>query len=134
MGGGTVTHALAKGIMVHLGLDSVREGFVCVYTLTTSIKQNLQQDRGTSQLISELAMSQQGEEVKRPEVKAEDLIGAKDKLGSGTEVKSKTFEVMQECGAKRKKEEPCAGKVAPSVFSNVRSGSETAFNKPSKRK
>ncbi|XP_018944817.2 musculoskeletal embryonic nuclear protein 1-like isoform X1 [Cyprinus carpio] len=112
--------------MVHLGLDSVREGFVCVYTLTTSIKQNLQQDRGTSQLISELAMSQQGEEVKRPEVKAEDLIGAKDKLGSGTEVKSKTFEVMQECEQ--------AGKVAPSVFSNVRSGSETAFNKPSKRK
>uniref|UniRef100_A0A671N1C3 Musculoskeletal embryonic nuclear protein 1 n=1 Tax=Sinocyclocheilus anshuiensis TaxID=1608454 RepID=A0A671N1C3_9TELE len=71
-------------------------------------------------------MSQQGEEVKRPEVKAEDLIGAKDKLASGTEVKSKTFEVMQECEQ--------AGKVAPSIFSNARSGSETAFNKPSKRK
>lgn len=43
---------------------------------------------------------QQGEEedIKRPEVKAEDLIGARDKLASGTEVKSKTFEVMQECG------------------------------------
>ncbi|XP_026069137.1 musculoskeletal embryonic nuclear protein 1-like isoform X1 [Carassius auratus] len=71
-------------------------------------------------------MSQQGEEVKRPEVKAEDLVGAKDKLASGTEMKSKTFEVMQECEQ--------AGKVAPSVFSKVRSGSETAFNKPSKRK
>ncbi|XP_059416008.1 musculoskeletal embryonic nuclear protein 1a isoform X2 [Carassius carassius] len=68
----------------------------------------------------------QGEEVKRPEVKAEDLIGAKDKLASGTEMKSKTFEVMQECEQ--------AGKVAPSVFSKVRSGSETVFNKPSKRK
>ncbi|NP_001313373.1 musculoskeletal embryonic nuclear protein 1a [Danio rerio] len=73
-------------------------------------------------------MSQLGEqeEVKRPEVKTEDLIGARDKLASGTEVKSKTFEVMQECER--------AGKAAPSVFSNVRSGSETAFNKPTKRK
>ncbi|XP_067229120.1 musculoskeletal embryonic nuclear protein 1a isoform X2 [Chanodichthys erythropterus] len=66
------------------------------------------------------------EEVKRPEVKAEDLIGARDKLAFGTEVKSKTFEVMQECER--------AGKVAPSVFSKVRSGSETAFNKPSRGK
>ncbi|XP_056316264.1 musculoskeletal embryonic nuclear protein 1a isoform X2 [Danio aesculapii] len=66
------------------------------------------------------------EEVKRPEVKTEDLIGARDKLASGTEVKSKTFEVMQECER--------AGKAAPSVFSKVRSGSETAFNKPTKRK
>ncbi|XP_056316263.1 musculoskeletal embryonic nuclear protein 1a isoform X1 [Danio aesculapii] len=73
-------------------------------------------------------MSQQSEqeEVKRPEVKTEDLIGARDKLASGTEVKSKTFEVMQECER--------AGKAAPSVFSKVRSGSETAFNKPTKRK
>uniref|UniRef100_A0A671QRZ4 Musculoskeletal embryonic nuclear protein 1 n=1 Tax=Sinocyclocheilus anshuiensis TaxID=1608454 RepID=A0A671QRZ4_9TELE len=71
---------------------------------------------------------QQGEEeeVKRPEVKAEDLIGARDKLASGTEVKSKTFEVLQECER--------AGKVAPSIFSKARSGSETAFNKPSKKK
>nr|XP_055069327.1 musculoskeletal embryonic nuclear protein 1a isoform X1 [Misgurnus anguillicaudatus] len=75
-------------------------------------------------------MSQQGEGdegmMKRPEVKADDLIGAKDKLASGTEVRGKTFEVMQECEQ--------AGKVAPSVFSKVRSGSETAFNKPTKRK
>ncbi|XP_051562741.1 musculoskeletal embryonic nuclear protein 1a [Myxocyprinus asiaticus] len=75
-------------------------------------------------------MSQQGKgeegTVKRPEVKSEDLIGAKDNLASGTEVKSKTFEVMQECER--------AGKVAPSIFSNVRSGSETAFDKSSKRK
>lgn len=28
----------------------------------------------------------------------EDLIQAKDKLASGTTVKSKTFEVMEECG------------------------------------
>uniref|UniRef100_A0A8C1K4X2 Musculoskeletal embryonic nuclear protein 1 n=2 Tax=Cyprinus carpio TaxID=7962 RepID=A0A8C1K4X2_CYPCA len=62
---------------------------------------------------------------KRPEVKAEDLIGARDKLASETEVKSKTFEVMQECER--------AGKVAPSIFSKARSGSETAFNKPSKK-
>lgn len=40
-----MTHALAKGIMVHLGLDSAREGFVCVCenvcinTHPTSIKQ-----------------------------------------------------------------------------------------------
>ncbi|XP_077054359.1 musculoskeletal embryonic nuclear protein 1a isoform X2 [Siphateles boraxobius] len=73
-------------------------------------------------------MSQQGEEeeVKRPEVKSEDLIGARDKLAFGTEVKSKTFEVMKECEQ--------AGKVAPSVFSKARSGSETAFNKPSRKK
>ena len=36
--------------------------------------------------------------MKRPEVRDEDLIRAKDKLASGTEVKSKTFQVMQECG------------------------------------
>ncbi|XP_051985686.1 musculoskeletal embryonic nuclear protein 1a isoform X1 [Xyrauchen texanus] len=46
-------------------------------------------------------MAQQGKgaegTVKRPLVKAEDLTGAKDNLHSGTEVKSKTFEVMQEC-------------------------------------
>lgn len=36
--------------------------------------------------------------MKRPEVNAEELIGARDKLASGTEMKSKTFEVMQECG------------------------------------
>lgn len=28
----------------------------------------------------------------------EDLIDARDKLASGTPVKSKTFEVMEECG------------------------------------
>lgn len=52
-------------------------------------------------LVIDFSVSlQQGEEeeVKRPEVKAEDLIGARDDLVSGTEAKSKTFEVMQECG------------------------------------
>lgn len=64
--------------------------------------------------------------MKRPEVKDEDLIQARDKLAFGTEVKSKTMEVMEECER--------AGKVAPSVFSNVRSGAETAFNKPCNKK
>lgn len=31
-------------------------------------------------------------------MKDEDLIEGKDKLASGTAVKSKTFEVMEECG------------------------------------
>ncbi|XP_026863632.2 protein RFT1 homolog isoform X1 [Electrophorus electricus] len=66
------------------------------------------------------------EKVKRPEMREEDLIQARDKLASGTQVKSKTFEVMEECER--------IGKVAPSVFSNVRSGAETVFNKPSRRK
>ncbi len=48
-----MTHALAKESMVHLGLDSAREGCVCVFinAQTTSIKQKLQQDCRTS-LIS----------------------------------------------------------------------------------
>ncbi|TRY54974.1 hypothetical protein DNTS_020731 [Danionella cerebrum] len=73
-------------------------------------------------------MSQQGKngEGKKPEVKAEDLIEARDSLAFGTEVKSKTFEVMQECER--------AGKAAPSVFSTVRSGSETALTKPRQKK
>ncbi|MCJ8729570.1 hypothetical protein PDJAM_G00108190 [Pangasius djambal] len=72
-------------------------------------------------------LQEEGEEgkIKRPEVRNEDLIQARDKLASGTEVKSKTFEVMEECER--------VGKVAPSVFSNVRSGGETVFNKPRKK-
>ncbi|XP_027002324.1 musculoskeletal embryonic nuclear protein 1a [Tachysurus fulvidraco] len=72
-------------------------------------------------------LQEEGDEgkIKRPEVKDEDLIEAKDKLASGTAVKSKTFEVMEECER--------SGKVAPSVFSNVRSGGETVFNKPRKK-
>ncbi|KAF4079192.1 hypothetical protein AMELA_G00190270 [Ameiurus melas] len=72
-------------------------------------------------------MSEEGEEgkIKRPEVRNEDLIQAKDKLASGTAVKSKTFEVMEECERE--------GKAAPSVFSTVRSGGETVFNKPRKK-
>ncbi|XP_075997155.1 musculoskeletal embryonic nuclear protein 1a [Genypterus blacodes] len=67
-------------------------------------------------------MSQPGqeEEEQRPEVTAEELIGAKDKLGSSGPAKSKTFEVMEECEK--------VGKTAPSVFSGVRSGGETALN------
>lgn len=46
-------------------------------------------------------MSLQPVEVKkkkRPPMKAEDLKGARSKLGLKGEVKSKTYEVMVECG------------------------------------
>lgn len=73
-------------------------------------------------------MSEQGgdeEKQQRPEVREEDLADAKDKLGTRGAMKSKTFEVMEECEK--------VGKAAPSVFSGARSGAETAFNKPSAR-
>ncbi|XP_018529052.1 musculoskeletal embryonic nuclear protein 1a [Lates calcarifer] len=74
-------------------------------------------------------MSQPGQEedeqMQRPEVREEDLTEAKSKLGTGGPAKSKTFEVMEECEK--------MGKVAPSVFSGVRSGAETAFNTRSTR-
>uniref|UniRef100_A0A3B5N0I8 Musculoskeletal embryonic nuclear protein 1 n=1 Tax=Xiphophorus couchianus TaxID=32473 RepID=A0A3B5N0I8_9TELE len=57
--------------------------------------------------------------------KEEDLTEAKTKLGGGGAVKSKTFEVMEECEK--------MGKAAPSVFSGARSGGETAFNTRSTR-
>lgn len=68
-------------------------------------------------------MSQPGEvkKKKRPPMKEEDLKGARSKLGLKGEVKSKTYEVMMECER--------MGKVAPSVFSGVRSGTETALDK-----
>ncbi|XP_051931889.1 store-operated calcium entry regulator STIMATE-like isoform X2 [Hippocampus zosterae] len=59
---------------------------------------------------------------KRPPMKEEDLKGARSKLGLKGEVKSKTYEVMAECER--------MGKVAPSVFSNVRTGAETSLDKP----
>uniref|UniRef100_A0A3Q3IP14 Musculoskeletal embryonic nuclear protein 1 n=1 Tax=Monopterus albus TaxID=43700 RepID=A0A3Q3IP14_MONAL len=59
---------------------------------------------------------------KRPPMKEEDLKGARSKLGLKGEVKSKTYEVMVECER--------MGKVAPSVFSGVRTGTETALDKP----
>lgn len=48
-----MTHALAKGIMVHLGLDSAREGCACVYKCTSNKykTEKLKQDFKTSQLI-----------------------------------------------------------------------------------
>ncbi|XP_036426791.1 musculoskeletal embryonic nuclear protein 1a isoform X1 [Colossoma macropomum] len=76
--------------------------------------------------MSQLQEEEEEGKVKRPEVRDEDLIQAREKLASGTEVKSKTFQVMEECER--------VGKVAPSVFSNVRSGGETVFNKPSRKK
>lgn len=36
--------------------------------------------------------------MQRPEVREEDLTEAKGKLGTSGPVKSKTFEVMEECG------------------------------------
>ncbi|KAG7229603.1 hypothetical protein INR49_012641 [Caranx melampygus] len=58
---------------------------------------------------------------KRPPMKEEDLKGARSKLGLKGEVKSKTYEVMVECER--------MGKVAPSVFSGVRTGTETSLDK-----
>ncbi|CAN9512532.1 unnamed protein product [Ophioblennius macclurei] len=71
-------------------------------------------------------MSQPGEvkKKKRPPMKEEDLKGARSKLGLKGEVKSKTYEVMMECER--------AGKVAPSVFSGVRTGGETCLNQKDK--
>ncbi|XP_059924555.1 musculoskeletal embryonic nuclear protein 1a [Gadus macrocephalus] len=69
-------------------------------------------------------MSQQGEDdgqEQRLAVRDEDLVEAKDKLGTQGPLKSKTYEVMAECEK--------AGKAAPSVFSSARSGGETAFSK-----
>lgn len=43
----SVTHALAKGITAHLGLDFAREGCVRINAHTTSIKQKLKQDYRT---------------------------------------------------------------------------------------
>ncbi|XP_056292546.1 musculoskeletal embryonic nuclear protein 1b [Pseudoliparis swirei] len=63
---------------------------------------------------------------KRPPMKVEDLKGARGKLGLKGEVKSKTYEVMAECER--------MGKVAPSVFSGVRSGTETALGAPAEAK
>ncbi|XP_076123900.1 musculoskeletal embryonic nuclear protein 1a [Alosa pseudoharengus] len=65
------------------------------------------------------------ERAQRPEVREEDLLEARNQLAEKKEVKSKTFEVMEECER--------AGKAAPSVFSKARAGTETAFNKPGKK-
>uniref|UniRef100_A0A8C5WJT2 Musculoskeletal embryonic nuclear protein 1 n=1 Tax=Leptobrachium leishanense TaxID=445787 RepID=A0A8C5WJT2_9ANUR len=59
---------------------------------------------------------------KRPVMKEEDLKGAKDKLNRQTPIKSKTYKVMKDCEQ--------AGSAAPSVFSQTRTGGETAFEKP----
>ncbi|XP_043979320.1 musculoskeletal embryonic nuclear protein 1a isoform X1 [Gambusia affinis] len=41
--------------------------------------------------------AQEDEQAQRPVVREEDLTEAKTKLGGGGAVKSKTFEVMEEC-------------------------------------
>uniref|UniRef100_A0A8C8VFT8 Musculoskeletal embryonic nuclear protein 1 n=1 Tax=Pelusios castaneus TaxID=367368 RepID=A0A8C8VFT8_9SAUR len=59
---------------------------------------------------------------KRPPMKEEDLKGAKGKLSSNQNIKSKTYQVMKQCEQE--------GSVAPSVFSQARTGGETVFEKP----
>ncbi|XP_067424234.1 musculoskeletal embryonic nuclear protein 1-like isoform X1 [Emydura macquarii macquarii] len=59
---------------------------------------------------------------KRPPVKEEDLKGAKGKLSSNQNIKSKTYQVMQQCEQE--------GSVAPSIFSRDRTGGETVLEKP----
>ncbi|XP_005852868.1 PREDICTED: musculoskeletal embryonic nuclear protein 1-like, partial [Myotis brandtii] len=59
---------------------------------------------------------------KRPPVKEEDLKGARGNLTKNQAIKSKTYQVMQECEQ--------AGVAAPSVFSRTRTGTETVFDKP----
>ncbi|CAM5155161.1 unnamed protein product [Natator depressus] len=58
---------------------------------------------------------------KRPPVKEEDLKGARGKLSTNQQIKSKTYQVMKQCEQE--------GSVAPSVFSQDRTGGETAFEK-----
>lgn len=41
---------------------------------------------------------EEDEQAQRPEVREEDLTEAKNKLGTSGPAKSKTFEVMEECG------------------------------------
>lgn len=48
--------------------------------------------------VSALQPPQEDEQTQRPVVREEDLTEAKTKLGGGGAVKSKTFEVMEECG------------------------------------
>ncbi|XP_075429933.1 musculoskeletal embryonic nuclear protein 1, partial [Ascaphus truei] len=59
---------------------------------------------------------------KRPAMKEEDLKGARNKLSAQTPIKSKTYQVMSDCEK--------SGSTAPSVFSQNRTGGETAFEKP----
>lgn len=50
-------------------------------------------------LFAALQPGQEGDEqMQRPEVREEDLAEAKNKLGTSGAAKSKTFEVMEECG------------------------------------
>lgn len=45
-----------------------------------------------------LQPSQEDEQMQRPEVREEDLTEARNKLGAAGPPKSKTMEVMEECG------------------------------------
>lgn len=49
---------------------------------------------------------EEDEQMQRPEVTEEDLTDAKDKLGTSGPAKSKTLQVMEECG-----EDPCGNMI-----------------------
>lgn len=49
-------------------------------------------------LVCVLQPDQDKEQMQRPAVREEDLTEAKNKLGSYGPTKSKTYEVMEECG------------------------------------
>ncbi|XP_044879456.1 musculoskeletal embryonic nuclear protein 1 [Mauremys mutica] len=73
--------------------------------------------------MSTPAMSQAAPvKKKRPPVKEEDLKGARGKLSTNQQIKSKTYQVMKQCEQE--------GSAAPSIFSQDRTGGETAFEKP----
>ncbi|CAL1608030.1 unnamed protein product [Knipowitschia caucasica] len=63
---------------------------------------------------------QEDEQVQRPERTEEEMTEGRNRLGRTGAAKSKTFEVMEECEK--------MGKTAPSVFSQVRSGTETVLS------
>uniref|UniRef100_UPI00358EA40E musculoskeletal embryonic nuclear protein 1 isoform X2 n=1 Tax=Myxine glutinosa TaxID=7769 RepID=UPI00358EA40E len=59
---------------------------------------------------------------KRPPVNPEELKSARSRLGSRTEPRTATARAMEECDK--------VGVAAPSVFSSLRTGRETAFQGP----
>uniref|UniRef100_A0A8C4QV56 Musculoskeletal embryonic nuclear protein 1 n=1 Tax=Eptatretus burgeri TaxID=7764 RepID=A0A8C4QV56_EPTBU len=59
---------------------------------------------------------------KRPPVNADELKSARSRLGSRTEPRTATARAMEECEK--------IGVAAPSVFSSLRTGKETAFQDP----
>ena len=62
--------------------------------------------------VSALQPGQEDEQMQRPEMREEDLTEAKTKLGTGGSAKSKTFEVMEECGEEKHMHINTLGKVS----------------------